>query len=105
TRGHAISPDGSMLMTASSDGYVRVWDMGSGEELARIPVPDPSDGHWLDDTHIVVGNTQGLWTTLTLDLDELIDLAVSRLTRSFTPEECEVYRINPCPELDEIRTR
>ncbi|HKX74924.1 MAG TPA: TIR domain-containing protein, partial [Acidimicrobiia bacterium] len=47
TRGHAISPDGSMLMTASSDGYVRVWDMGSGEELARIPVPDPSDGHWL----------------------------------------------------------
>lgn len=105
TRGHAISPDDTMLMTASSDGYVRVWDMRAGEELARIPVPNPSDGHWLDDTHIAVGTTTGLWTTLTLDLDELTDLALSRLSRSFTPEECAIYKIDPCPTLDDLRSR
>lgn len=105
SRGVAFSPDGSKILTAQNDGYVRIWDTRGGTELLRIPLPGASDGYWLDETHIVIGAATGLWTTVTLDLEELKDLAVSRLTRSFTPEECEVYRIDPCPTLEAIRER
>jgi WD40 repeat protein len=105
SRGVAFSPDGSKLLTAQTDGYVRVWDTRAGTELFRIPLPGASDGYWLDETHIVIGSATGLWTTITLDLEELKDLAVSRLTRGFTADECETYRIDPCPNLETITSR
>jgi WD40 repeat protein len=105
SRGVAFSPDGSKIMTAQTDGYVRIWDTRAGTELFRIPLPGASDGYWLDETHIVVGAATGLWTTITLDLEELKDLAVSRLTRGFTAEECQTYRIDPCPGLETIKSR
>ncbi|HKY46699.1 MAG TPA: WD40 repeat domain-containing protein, partial [Acidimicrobiia bacterium] len=104
-RGQAFSPDGTKLLTAGNDGYVRIWDTATGTELGRIPVPNPSDGYWLDENHIVVGTSSGLWTTLTLDQAELEQLAASRLTRGFTPAECELYLIEPCSGLEAIRTR
>jgi WD40 repeat protein len=105
TRGIAFSPDGSKILTAEIDGYVRIWDTRTGTELFRIPLPGASDGYWLDESHIVVGTATGLWTTITLDLGELKDLAVSRLTRGFTAEECVTYRIDPCPDLETIKSR
>jgi hypothetical protein len=102
-RGQAFSPDGKKLLTAGNDGYVRVWDTATGVELGRVPVANPSDGYWLDGNHIVVGTSSGLWTTLTLDQSELEQLAASRLTRGFTPGECELYLIEPCRGLEEIR--
>ncbi len=105
SRGISFSPDGSKILTAQTDGYVRIWDTHAGTELFRIPLPGASDGYWLDETHIVIGSATGLWTTITLDLEELKDLAVSRLTRGFTAEECETYRIDPCPDLETIESR
>ena len=105
SRGVAFSPDGSKLLTAQTDGYVRIWNTRAGTELFRIPLPGASDGYWLDETHIVIGTATGLWTTITLDLEELKNLAVSRLTRGFTAEECEAYRIDPCPDLETIESR
>ncbi|HVR33737.1 MAG TPA: WD40 repeat domain-containing protein, partial [Acidimicrobiia bacterium] len=104
-RGISLSPDGSKLLIAQNDGYVRIWETGAGTELFRIPLLGASDGYWLDEAHIVVGTATGLWTTITLDLDELKDLAASRLTRGFAPEECETYRIDPCPDLATITSR
>ena len=105
SRGISLFPDGSKLLTAQTDGYVRIWDTRAGTELFRIPLPGASDGYWLDETHIVIGAATGLWTTITLDLEELKDLAVSRLTRGFTAEECQTYRIDPCPGLETIKSR
>ena len=105
SRGISFSPDGSKILTAQNDGYVRIWDTHAGNELFRIPLPGASGGVWLDETHIVIGSATGLWTTITLDLEELKDLAVSRLTRGFTAEECETYRIDPCPNLETIASR
>ena len=105
SRGISFSPDGSKILTAQQDGYVRIWDTHSGNELFRIPLPGASGGVWLDETHIIIGSATGLWTTITLDLEELKDLAVSRLTRGFTAEECETYRIDPCPDLETITSR
>jgi WD40 repeat protein len=104
-RGISFSPDGSKILIAQNDGYVRIWDTHAGTELFRIPLLGASDGYWLDENHIVIGAATGLWTTITLDLDELKDLAVSRLTRGFTAEECETYRIDPCPSLETIKSR
>jgi WD40 repeat protein len=105
SRGISFSPDASKLLTAQTDGYVRIWDTRAGTELFRIPLPGASGGVWLDETHIVIGSATGLWTTITLDLEELKDLAVSRLTRGFTADECETYRIDPCPDLETIASR
>ncbi len=96
--GLAFTADGSRLMTSGSEGFVKVWEIANGQEAVRIPLDGVADGHWLDDDHIVVATNTGLWTTLTLDLAELQDLARSRLTRGFTADECAVYRIDPCPE-------
>jgi WD40 repeat protein len=104
-RGIAFSPDGSKILIAQTDGYVRIWDTRAGTELFRIPLPGASDGYWLDEAHVVLGTATGLWTTVTLDLDELEHLAASRLTRGFTVDECETYRIDPCPDLTTITSR
>jgi WD40 repeat protein len=96
-RGLEFSPNGSKLMTGATDNFARIWDTESGEELARVPLAGVSDAHWLDEEHLLVGTSGGLWTVLTLDVDELIDLARSRLTRGFTSQECAAYRIDPCP--------
>jgi WD40 repeat protein len=98
-RGIEFSPDGEMLMTATTDGLVRVWDVAAGVETARVPLDGASDGHWIDDEHILVGTSTGVWTIITLDVDEMMTLARSRLTRDFTPDECEIYRIERCAAL------
>lgn len=95
-RGFEFSPDGSKLMTGATDAFVRIWATDSGRELSRIPLEGASDAHWLDETHLLVGTSDGLWTTLTLDTDELVVLARSRVTRGFTPDECDAYLIESC---------
>ena len=104
-RGLEFSDDGAMLATGGTDGFLRVWDVEEGEELHRIPIESPSDAFWLDDDHLAVGTSFGRWTTISLDLDELVEIATSRLTRELEEEECATYRVDPCPTRDEIRSR
>ena len=56
TQDAAVTPDGSQMVTAGSDGTVRVWSMSSGEEVMIL------EGHWgaisgvavtPDGTHVV----------------------------------------------------
>jgi WD40 repeat protein len=103
-RGLEFSPDGSMLASGAVDGFLRIWDVDAGEELHRIPIESPSDAYWIDDEHLAVGTQWGLWTTITLNTDELIGIAVDRLTRGFTDEDCATYRIDPCRTLEELRS-
>ena len=104
-RGIAFSQDSTRLMTSGTDGFVRIWDLATGLEVDRLPLADgeSGDGYWIDDETIVIGTLSGIWTTLSLDLDVLVDVAVTRLTRSFTTQECVTYRIEPCPTLEELR--
>jgi WD40 repeat protein/DNA-binding SARP family transcriptional activator len=110
----AFSPDGARLATSSADGAVRLWDLSAGRQ--RLTLASGVAGEVGAETkfcfrtlhvaYLGVGGklafspdgTQLAYTAadatvrvLALDIDDLIELARSRLTRSWTQSECEVY--------------
>jgi WD40 repeat protein len=106
----AFSPDGARV--AVGDGsMVRIFDTGTATMLVTLPSLDDDslvtdlafgpDGTTL--TAAVAG--EGVARLFALDLDDLIGIATGRLTRSFTDTECRIYAIDPCPTLEEIRSR
>ena len=115
-RGIAISPDGALLATTGEDNVVKIWDIGAltGDSpssarpllLDRIPAPRPSDAAWLDIETLAVFPAAGArFMVVPLSIDDLVSTAQARLTRGFTTGECATYLIDPCPTLDEIRSR
>jgi hypothetical protein len=52
----------------------------------------------------LVEAAEGSLHLLTLDVDELVQIARSRLTRTLTDTECDTYRFDPCPTLEAIKT-
>lgn len=115
-RGLSISPGQDRLVTTGEDNLVKVWDLTGIRELAsgepprlldRIPAEKPSDAAWLADDRLAVFLARDArWLEVSLDVDELVSEAKSRLTRGFTQVECTTYQIEDCPTtLDEIRSR
>jgi WD40 repeat protein/class 3 adenylate cyclase len=96
-----ISPDSTKIATADFSGAVRIWDLQSGKPLQAIPFGDIpiENAGFLDDRHLlVIPANGGDVLTMTLDVDELIRISRSRLTRGFTQEECRTYlHVDTCP--------
>jgi WD40 repeat protein/DNA-binding SARP family transcriptional activator len=98
----AFNADGSRLATASADGTVRLWDPHSGEQLLVL------HGHLglttsvsfsPDGTQLASASADGTVRVWALDLDDLIAIAESELTRSLTDEECQQYQhVERCPQ-------
>jgi WD40 repeat protein len=93
------SEDGTTVYSAALDGTVRLWDAATGEEqvvltgIEGVPWLDVSpDGRWLATS---AGEIARVWA---LDLDELVAIAESRVTRSFSDAECVTYHFEECPE-------
>jgi WD40 repeat protein len=81
---------------------VRLWDLQSGERLLTLDgsedglllVEFTADGEQL----VTSGGQSGYMRFLVLSVDELVDIAESRLTRSLTEEECNEYlHMDACP--------
>ena len=115
-RGVAVSPDGGRLVTTGQDDLVKVWDIsgliedrsvvGAPPLLDRVPAHFPSDAVWLSSERLGVFLSDPVqYIEITLDIDDLVGEAVTRLTRSFSVEECALYQIDPCPTLEEVRAR
>lgn len=105
-RATALNDDRSRLATASSDGVIRVWDTNNGELLHEAALAEVvlQGVAFIDDDHLAVTpQGGGLWV-ITVDNDELLDLARDSLTRGFTPVECDKFGFDvECPTLETLR--
>jgi WD40 repeat protein len=92
----AISPDGAKIAVSSAQRELKIWDLETGRELLTLPggtsVQFTPDGTRLIvavwDDSAPVKATVNLYL---LQLNDLIALARSRLTRALTAEECQKY--------------
>jgi WD40 repeat protein/DNA-binding SARP family transcriptional activator len=99
----SFSPDGRRLATASGDGTSKVWDTMTGQELLTLT------GHTgavlgaafsPDGTRLTTSSTDRTFRIYTLQIKELVAIALSRLTSSLTPLECQKYLHSPqCPPV------
>ena len=96
-----FSEDGSLLLTASTDGTIRLWDAGTGDSVLTVPLEtygsiyasfDPRDPN-----HIVFAREDGLVGVLTTDTEELLDIAGERVLRDFTTAECTRFGVACVP--------
>ena len=99
TRILGISADGSKIFSRSHDEPLKVWDLETGEKLGEFGATDRMGAAfhptkpWL---YVALPDDQiGVYT---LDTDELMEIARSRLTRDLTDEECQAYLRRPCGE-------
>jgi WD40 repeat protein/basic membrane lipoprotein Med (substrate-binding protein (PBP1-ABC) superfamily)/transcriptional regulator with XRE-family HTH domain len=89
----AFSPNGKRIATASRDGTAKLWDAETGQELLTFF----GDGSGLnsiafspDGERLATGGDAGVREYL-LDMNDLVALARTRVTRSLTSEECQKY--------------
>jgi WD40 repeat protein len=90
----AWSPDGKQILTGSEDITAKVWDAQTERELSTLTGHD----HWVssvswvsEDKRIATAGEDGLVQIHTTDIDELLQIAESRVTRQLTSEERETY--------------
>ncbi|HUG08003.1 MAG TPA: BTAD domain-containing putative transcriptional regulator [Acidimicrobiia bacterium] len=104
-RGHihdlGVSPDSSMIASSDVSGLVRIWDLETGSPLQAMSLDEQSvqNVEFLNSSHLLVTPQTGPNALiLTIDVDELVDIARSRVTRGFTTEECQTYlHLDACP--------
>lgn len=90
----AFSPDGARMVTSGLD-LPKVWDVATRQELYVLPGHSsygvPSVAFSPDGKRLLTGSMDETARVYLLDLDELVDLAQSRATRSLTAAECQKY--------------
>jgi len=92
----AYSPDGQRIVTASFEGTAKVWDAETGKELFTLT---SHEGRVFSAVYSAVGKRiatagdDGICRIYTTDMDELLQIAESRLTRQLTAEEKEKYGV------------
>jgi len=97
-RSLAFTPNITFLLTGSDDGNIRLWEMGSWNELGRIRQGGPAKAMVIHpDGDIIITNNDilaTLWDYHAVQLlrpNQLVDEACSRLTRNLTRSEWEQY--------------
>jgi class 3 adenylate cyclase/WD40 repeat protein len=100
-----LNDDSTLVALGAADGSIRVWD-DNGRLVHQVDFP----GHpilglaFISDTHLGVLLDDGQLRVVTLDAQELLDIARNSLTRGFTQEECDRYHFDPCPTLEQMRS-
>nr|MCS5610619.1 hypothetical protein [Candidatus Poribacteria bacterium] len=92
----SCSPDGQRIVTGSEDQTAKVWDAQTDQAIFTLIGHD----HWIgsvswvsEDKRIATAGEDGLVQIHTTDIDELLQIAESRVTRQLTAEERETYGV------------
>ena len=103
----AFTPDSRQLILAGAASGVIALDTQTWERRWTIPrasLPGAVLTLDIDGDHVIFSPISGHLYGITLDYDELLGIARSRLNRGFDALECVQYRIDPCPTLEEMRS-
>jgi WD40 repeat protein len=92
----SFSLDGKWIATGSEDNTVKIWDIAAGEEILTLPgssggVSGVAFSTMDGGSHLVVASADGVVQVFLLHIDELLELAQTRVTRTLTTEECKKY--------------
>jgi WD40 repeat protein len=102
-----FTSDGQQLILAGAASGVIAFDTQTWERrwaIARENLPGGVLTLDIVGDEVVFSPLSGHLYGITLDFDELLEIARSRLNRGFTTAECVQYRIDPCPTLEEMRS-
>jgi WD40 repeat protein len=101
-----FNPDGQLIVTGEEGGNIKIWDAASGNRL--ITLLENAEGaishvEFNPDGRRVLASVSGASHSTVLEfilpIEELIEVAQSRLTRSLTDDECRQYlHLDACPE-------
>lgn len=98
--------DGQQLILGGAASGVIAFDTQTWERrwtIARENLPGAVLTLDIAGDQLVFSPLSGHLYGVTLDFNELLDIARSRLNRGFDEAECVQYRIDPCPTLEEMR--
>jgi WD40 repeat protein len=95
-------PDGSTLATGSTDREIKFWDIKTGQNLLTLSSNTGSITKLIfspDGSRLYAAGADGTVQVYLLDIDELVEMAKSGLSRSLTQEECQMYlHLDECPK-------
>lgn len=96
-----FSGRGDRIAVVNRDRTVGVWDVMTGKHLYAPPaeVSDVNEASFSEDgSRLVVVYDDGMIISHAIALDDAIEIARSRVTRSFTEPECRIYlHVASCP--------
>ena len=99
----AFSADGKWLAIGSGDNTARVWEVATGKETYSLPgsvggVVGVAFNPVYGGDQLAVASADGIVRLFVLKIDDLMELAKRRLTRTLTLEECQKYlHMEQCP--------
>ena len=97
----STSPDGSMAFSSTRNEPLKLWSLESGQLLGEFGGLPEQGWRNVGAFHptlpqLMVASPPNLMRLHTLDVDALVGIAQSRLTRDLTDEECRLYLRRTC---------